>query len=206
MGAQDLSPQGSADERGPTLKQMRILIVDDRSSNVALLERVLSSAGYGALESTTDPTQVEEMCERFAPHLLLLDLHMHPLDGFEIMTRLAPMIADRRLTVLVLTADTSVYARRQALALGARDFLTKPLDSTEVLLRVHHLLETRYLEQTLEGENERLATRVSERTADLERARRDSLTRLALVAEDGDYSTAEHTPRVGRTAALLVNA
>jgi putative two-component system response regulator len=182
---------------------MRILIVDDRAGNVALLERVLSAAGYGRLESTTDPSRVEDLCRSFDPQLLLLDLHMEPVSGFDIMSRLASVIADRTVTVLILTADVSIHSRRRALSLGARDFLTKPLDPAELLLRVHHLLETRCLELRLESENERLGRRVTERTEDLEQARRELLDRLALVAEYRDYATAEHTQRVGRTAALL---
>ncbi len=203
MSAHRLSPLQSPEVREAALKQMRILIVDDRSSNVVLLERVLSAAGYTRVEATTDSTEVAALCGRYSPHLLLLDLHMHPVDGFQVMTQIAPMIDDRQVTVLIVTADVSIYARRHALSLGARDFLTKPLDNTEILLRVHQLLETRYLELQLESENERLAERVSERTRELERARRELLTRLALAAEYRDYVTAEHTQRVGRTAALL---
>jgi putative nucleotidyltransferase with HDIG domain len=184
---------------------MSIMIVDDRQSNVTMLERVLVGAGYSSLQSTSDPEQVVALYETFKPDLLLLDIHMQPLDGFEILARLHRAIAERRLTVLVLTADASIYARRHALSLGARDFLTKPLDPTEVLLRVHHLLEARYLERMLESENVRLAERVGERTNELERARRELLQRLALVAEYRDYATAEHTQRVGRTAALLAD-
>jgi putative two-component system response regulator len=184
---------------------MPIMIVDDRPSNVTMLERVLGGAGYRSLRSTSDPEQVVSICESFRPDLLLLDIHMRPLDGFEIMARLHQAIAERRMTVLILTADTSIYARRHALSLGTRDFLTKPLDAAEVLLRVHHLLEARCLERMLESENERLAERVGQRTNELERARGELLERLALVAEYRDYTTAEHTQRVGRTAALLAD-
>ncbi len=203
MSAGRLRSEEAADARERALKEMRILIVDDRSSNVVLLERVLATAGYTRIEKTADSSEVAELCARFSPHLLLLDLHMHPKDGFQVMSELAALIASREVTVLVVTADVSIYARRHALSLGARDFLTKPLDNTEILLRVHHLLETHYLELRLAGENERLAEHVAERTDELERARGELLTRLALVAEYRDYTTAEHTQRVGRMAAQL---
>jgi two-component system chemotaxis sensor kinase CheA len=154
----------SPDGHDKDLTQLRILIVDDQRDNVRLLERLLRRAGYAHLQSTTDPTRAVELCQHAKPDLLLLDLHMPQLDGFEVMSRLQPLLAAGQLPVLVLSGDVTVEARRRALSLGARDFLNKPLDPVEVLLRVHNLLETRYLQLRLEDQNELLAQRVAERT------------------------------------------
>jgi putative two-component system response regulator len=183
--------------------RLRILVVDDEQANVSLLERVLRRAGYPHVEGTTDASSVAEVCERFEPQLLLLDLHMPGLDGFEVMARLSSSIAARDLTVVVLTADVTTQSRRRALSLGARDFLVKPFDPVEVLARVRNLLENHHQRRQLLDHNELLQAQVRARTRELECARREVLDRLALAAEYRDYSTGEHTKRVGRTARML---
>src|SRR5262245_32066985 len=131
-----------------TLTRSRILIVDDEPVNVRLLERMLNDAGYLNLQSTTDPRQVPALYHTFQPDLILLDLMMPYLDGVAVMEQLA-IAPDVYLPVLVLTADVTAAAKQRALAAGAKDFLTKPLDRVEVLLRIRNLLDTRrlYLEQ-----------------------------------------------------------
>ena len=189
--------------RAEALMQLTILVVDDQSMQVKLLRKLLASAGYEHVETTTDPKRVPELCARLQPDLLLLDLHMPELDGFEVMERLRPAIGAGGLPILVLSGDVSVVARRRALEQGARDFINKPLDRAEVLARVRNVLEVRYLQLQLERQNQTLKQRVADRTRELERARRELLARLALVAEYRDYATGEHTRRVGNTAALL---
>jgi putative two-component system response regulator len=138
-------------------RDARIVIVDDQEANVELLEALLEGAGYCNLVSTTDSSKALHLCAQVAPDLLLLDLHMPTPDGFEVLELLQPWIEGRWFPVLVLTADASPEAKHRALANGAKDFLTKPLDRIEVLLRVRNLLEVRYLQlelrrQTLEAE------------------------------------------------------
>ena len=148
-----------------TLKRARILIADDQPANVHLLERLLNSAGYTHIASTTDPCQVLPLFGEFRPDLLLLDLLMPSLDGFAVMQQLQPLVSQGAyFPILVLTADVTQETRRRALAAGARDFLTKPLDRTEVLLRIQNLLETRFLHQALQTQNDRLEEEVRERT------------------------------------------
>ncbi len=128
------------------IQRSRILIVDDQAANVLLLERILQQGGYANLSKTTDPRQVLEFFTVYRPDLILLDLMMPYLDGYSLLTQLRSRIPDNHyLPILVLTADVSPKAKQQALSLGAKDFLTKPLDATEVLLRVYNLLETRWL-------------------------------------------------------------
>src|SRR6185503_16428563 len=105
--------------------------------------------------------------------------------------------------VLVLTADAAPDTKRRALSLGARDFLTKPIDVAEVLLRVRNLLQTRYLRVELQKNNDLLHERVSLRTRELEDAKLEMLDRLALAAEYRDDATGQHAYRIGRTSELI---
>ena len=148
-----------------TLKRARILIADDQPANVHLLERLLNGAGYMHIASTTDACQILPLFGEFRPDLLLLDLLMPKLDGFTIMQQLQPLVSQGPyFPILVLTADVTPETRRRALAAGARDFLTKPLDRTEVLLRIQNLLETRFLHQALQIQNDHLEEEVRKRT------------------------------------------
>jgi CheY-like chemotaxis protein len=128
----------------------KILIVDDADANLRLLEDLLSREGFHQVISTADSTRAIDLFTAFEPDLILLDLMMPELDGYavlEILSRHIPK--DEYLPVLVLTADATIAARRKALALGAKDFLTKPFDTIEAMLRVWNLLETRLLYQKL---------------------------------------------------------
>ena len=134
-------------------KDARILVVDDERVNVILLERILEQDGYTNVKSTTKPDQAVALYDEFEPDLILLDLHMPGLDGFAVMERLEDRIAgDTFLPILILTADIRPEVKRRALAAGAKDFVTKPFDRTEVLLRIQNLLETRFLHMRLRPE------------------------------------------------------
>jgi putative two-component system response regulator len=192
---------------GPTPGEARILIVDDEPANVLLLERILGEAGYPNHTATTDPRQVLTIHTRYHPDLILLDLAMPHLDGLTVMAQLRQVIpAGVFLPILVLTADMTTQAKQQALSGGATDFLLKPFDPTEVLLRIGNLLETRRLHLQLRRHNQLLEQRVRDRTAQLEQARSEVLQRLALAAEYRDDDTHQHTLRVGETSALLAAA
>jgi len=192
---------------GPAPGDARILIVDDEPANVLLLERILDQAGYRNHTATTDPRQVLAIFARFDPDLVLLDLAMPHLDGLAVMTQLRQVIPEGTyLPILVLTADMSTQAREQALSGSANDFLLKPFDPTEVLLRSGNLLETRWLHLELRQHNQALEQRVYDRTAQLEDARNEILQRLALAAEYRDDDTHQHTLRVGEASARLAAA
>lgn len=179
------------------LSKANILIVDDEEVNIQLLERVLKRAGYLNVISTTDPTRVLALHDEMEPDLVILDLNMPHMDGYEVMEELSRHILEGTyLPILVLTADASAEARQRALSMGARDFLTKPFDQDEALLRIRNLLEARQLHLRLLDQNERLEEKVRERTAELERSvevlRRTSEHRRMLLA---------HLADVQRTAA-----
>jgi putative two-component system response regulator len=177
---------------------MRILIADDNESNAVLLEQILTGAGYRDVHMTRDAEDVPLVCmAQPRPDLLMLDLHMPGLSGYDILAMLRPiLLGEPFMPVLVVTADITPEAKRRALSLGASDFVTKPVDATELLLRTSHLLRA--------GEMRReLKELVATRTEELDRAREEVLERLALAAECRDDMTGEHILRVARTAKLL---
>jgi len=152
-----------------TLKNSNILIVDDQEANIDVLEGFLEMQGYINIKTTQDPRQVLDLYSSFDPDLILLDLSMPYLSGFEVMEQLqSTMTPSTFLPILVLTADVSPVAKQRALAGGASDFLTKPFDLVEVGLRIRNLLFTSFLQQKLKNQNLDLEEKVKERTAELE--------------------------------------
>ena len=161
--------------------EARIFIVDDEPANVRILERLLKQEGYTDLVTFTDPHEVMPRYEETPPDIVLLDLLMPHVDGFEIMRRIAEHTGPAtRPPVIVLTADATRQARERALAGGAMDFVTKPFDHLEVLLRVRNLLARHFLELDLWDHNRVLESRVAERTRELQ----DSLDRLRETSRE----------------------
>ena len=186
------------------LKSARILIVDDEPANVLLLQTVLEDAGYDNMRSTTDSRSVQSLHAGFDPDIILLDLMMPDMDGYEVMAQLRPsQAANDFLPIIVLTADTSPQTKRRALEVGATDFLTKPFDAIELTLRLQNLLSRRLLHRRLQNQNEVLEERVQERTRMLESSEHETAECLALAGEFRDDDTGQHTQRVGVTASLL---
>lgn len=189
------------------LQASKILIVDDEEANVQLLESILRREGFGNLLGVTDSRQVLPLFSSFAPDLILLDLNMPHFDGFEVMKQLKGRIQDGTyLPILVLTADITSEAKLKALSIGAKDFLTKPFDRVEVLLRITNLLKTRQLNLLLQNQNQALEGKVRERTRELAATRLEVLERLAVAAEFRDDVTGQHTKRVGETSGTLARA
>jgi putative two-component system response regulator len=135
---------------------------------------------------------------------MLLDLHMPELSGFEVLSAISDLTRPpESLPVLVVTADVTTHARHRALNAGARDYITKPVDGVELLLRVRTQLQTRDLQRRCQNRNERLDEAVRQRTLELEQARLESLAILASVTEYYDGETHDHTQRVGVLSALI---
>ena len=124
---------------GRRTTQASILIVDDDPTNVALLDRLLRRAGFGNLLETTDPLVALSLAGSSDPDLVLLDLGMPHLDGFQVIERLRSG-GGRDVPILVITADASPEARSRAIELGAQDLVTKPFDTTDLLWRIASLL------------------------------------------------------------------
>ncbi len=189
------------------LRDARILLVDDQELNLRLVRQVLEKAGLHNITLTQDPYAVVALAALHEPDLIIVDLHMPGLDGFGVMEALRPHVElAGYLPILVLTADATDESRRRALDAGARDFLTKPIDSIEVILRTKNLLETRQLYLDLEHHNATLEQRVRERTEEVEEAQLETLARLARTAEYRDDQTGRHVLRVGRVCGSLGRA
>jgi PAS domain S-box-containing protein len=156
-----------------------ILIVDDQEANVSLLEQLLRDAGYTRVASTMNPAEVCSLHRKNAYDLILLDLQMPVLDGFQVMAALKTNATDAYLPVIVLTAQPGHKVR--ALQAGAKDFISKPFDLVEARTRIHNMLEVRLLYKKLQAYREVLERTVQERTAELREseARYRSLTELA---------------------------
>jgi PAS domain S-box-containing protein len=156
-----------------------ILIVDDQEINVSLIEQMLREAGYACVASTMNPHEVCALHRKNRYDLILLDLQMPGMDGFQVMEGLKTNEADGYLPVLVITAQPGHKLR--ALQAGAKDFVSKPFDLVEVKMRIHNMLEVRLLYKKLEDYNKLLEQTVQERTAELREseARYRSLTELA---------------------------
>lgn len=147
------------------IKNSKILIVDDKHSNIEILESLLEESGYEHFKSTTDSRTVLSLFDSYKPDLILLDLMMPYISGYEIMEELNKIIPiDTYLPILVLTADLNLETKIRALSYGANDFLSKPFDLHEVRLRIKNLLEARNLHILLEKQNQFLEEKVKERT------------------------------------------
>jgi putative two-component system response regulator len=171
-----------------------ILAIAADEGVAAVLEHVLRPAGHGVVETAAPARALEAVASR-RPRLVLLDLDLADGDGIDLLATLAPWVeGDPPLPVIAIAPATAADTRRRARAAGARDFLAKPLDPTEVLARVENVLAA------IE-----LRTRGGELTYELERSRIESVERLARLAEYRDDATYEHPERVGRTAALLAD-
>jgi putative two-component system response regulator len=186
--------------------EARILVVDDEPANVSVLERLLAKAGYTDVVSLTDSSQVLPTCLRSELDMILLDLHMPAPDGFAVMASLRPWLESHSVPILVLTADVTDESKKRALSEGAKDFVTKPFDAVEVVLRIENLLETRFFQTQLRNHNLLLDRRVRERTVELNEARLEVIRRLAIAGEYRDDDTGQHALRVGRTSASLALA
>ena len=157
--------------RDQDLHASSILIVDDEQANVRLLERILARAGYTGVRTTTSSRAAVQMLADDRPDLVCLDIHMPDLDGFAVLERLRTLSPPADfLPVLAITGDSTPEMRQRVLIAGAKDFLEKPFEAAEVLVRVANLLTTRLLYRSLERQNELLEVKVRERTAELREA------------------------------------
>lgn len=174
-----------------TLLNAKILIVDDQQPNIDILTGLLDVKGFTNYTTTLDSRQVINLFEKFKPDLLLLDLKMPHVTGFQVMQQLKDLIpVNTYFPILVLTADITLESKQRALAAGACDFLSKPFDLLEVDLRIKNLLKTRYFYQQLENQNLILEEKVKERTSDLEK-RNIELTAAKEQAEESDKLKSE---------------
>jgi putative two-component system response regulator len=179
----------------------KVLIVDDQQVNISLLERMLRNAGYVSITSTTDPNEVYEFHLKNHYDLILLDLQMPGMDGFQVMAGLKGIDPDGYLPVLVITAQPGHKLR--AFQAGAKDFISKPFELAEVLARVRNMLEVRLLYKELHKSNVVLEHRVRERTADLQESYLETIFTLTRAAEHKDLDTGVHVQRISHYCRTL---
>jgi putative two-component system response regulator len=186
-----------------TFRNARILMVDDEEANLEILRRTLSRAGFWRLEGTLDSREAASLYVRHRPDLILLDLHMPHMDGLQVLDTLREIAEATYLPIVILSGDLTPEARRDALSRGAKDFVNKPFQPDELLLRIKTLLETRFLYLEIQSQNQLLEAKVRERTRELVEAQIEIIERLAIAAEFRDDNTGQHTQRVGQMSALL---
>ena len=183
----------------------RILAIDDNPLDIQILKKILTSAGFINVHTTTDPTRALELYKEIQPDLLLLDLNMPKMDGFAVMVQLALEYPDDYLPILILSGeDESV--RFRALHSAAKDFLHKPYDPIEVLLRSRNIVEVRLLYRQVKNQNATLEEQVNDRINEIRGTRLEAIQRLAIAAELRDAGTGKHIYRMSRYCQLLATA
>ena len=183
------------------IKEAKILIVDDQPANVTLIEKMLDIDGYINVISTTDPTQVEGLYLEQNSDLVLLDLNMPVMDGYQVLSKIREVDPDYP-PIIVLTAQSDRESRIKALDLGARDFLA-PFDRIELMTRIRNMLEVRIMTTAMKNQNKILDGMVKERTKELNDTRLEVIHRLGRAAEYRDDMTGFHIIRMSRYSQLL---
>lgn len=181
----------------------RILAIDDEPVNLKLLDRMLQSSGFHNLDLVGDPRCVVEHYVACRPDLILLDLNMAYMDGYEVLEALQALGDPLMPPVVILTAQHGRDFLLRALSAGARDYLTKPFDRNELLMRVRNLLDAHLAHRLLNDQKDVLEERVRLRTDELQRTRLQVVQRLGKAAEYRDEETGHHIMRMSHTSALL---
>jgi putative two-component system response regulator len=191
----------------------KILIVDDMAENVELLERIFVRAGFANLTSTTDPREAYPLFKEGNFDLVILDLRMPHLDGFEVMEQLSREIRDDYLPILVLSGELDRDTKNRALKAGAKDFIAKPFDRTEIMNRIENMLEVRALYNERKRQAQVLEETVHERTRELqsrneelEQTRLEIVRRLGRAGEYRDNETGLHVIRMSKGCQRLAAA
>jgi putative two-component system response regulator len=173
------------------LNDARILIVDDQWSNIDVLENFLLLKGYSNIRTTVYSREVISIVQEFKPDLILLDLMMPHVSGFEVLKQLQDEgLMNELMPIMILTADDTVESKKKALAGGARDSLSKPFDLTDVDLRIRNMLLNIYLMLQLKGQNKELEEKINDRTeklqhsnSELELAKKQLEEKIAAIQE-----------------------
>jgi len=188
------------------LKSSRILVVDDEPVNLRLVEKILQADGYNNVELVQDSRQAIAAFQAQDSDLILLDLNMPHMDGYQVMEAINSLDLKVSPPVLILTAQHAREFRIRALDLGARDYVTKPFDQVELRARVRNLLQVHHYQMSVHTQNEMLERKVRERTRELHETRLQIVRRLGRAAEFRDNETGYHIIRMSKIAALLGRA
>ena len=183
-----------------------ILIVEDDKLSRKLLTKILSSTGFKNIHAVPNANNFLKLYDQLQPDLVILDLNLPGIDGFQAMQRLREDRPDAFLPVLVISSDDEEHVHLRALASGAKDFLGKPYNRPKVLVRCRNLIETHLLYKELRGKNQELEDKVRDRTRELRDSRLDVIRRLGYAAECRDSDTGDHIIRMSRYCACLARA
>ncbi len=186
-----------------TPNHARIFLVDDEPSNLRLLDRMLASQGYVQRVSIEDPREVLARYRQARPDLILLDINMPHLDGYQVMAQLQALNDPLLPPIVVLTAQHGRDALIKALAAGARDFIGKPVDRAELLMRVRNLLDAQLAHRMVHDQKSVLEEMVLQHTQELNNTRLQVVQRLGWAAEYRDEETGSHILRMSHMSALL---
>ena len=184
----------------------KILIVDDQKLHYLYLQKILNDAGFQNVQCVSEPLKARRTVIEFNPDLLILDLVMPFLDGFQIMQQLHSYREELFMPVLALSEEKGSDYRLRALESGATDVLEKPYEIPEMLFRIRHMLETRFLHVAIRSQNRILEKRVDERTHELKDSQKEIIRRLAQAAEFRDNETGAHITRISKYCTLLAQA
>jgi putative two-component system response regulator len=185
------------------ISNTRILIIDDQKLHAYYLEKILIKEGYRQVKSLLDPLEAINAIHSFQPGILVLDLFMPKLDGFQIIEMLNDFRREHYLPILAVTADNSPVIRLKSLQSGATDIIVKPYENIEILFRIRNMIEMRLLNLAVENQNKLLESRVQERTRELRESQLDIIRRLAQAAEFRDNETGLHIIRMSQYCAEL---
>lgn len=184
----------------------KIIICDDSITNVAILKELLESEGFSEVNAVTDPREVLPCCKENGSDLLLLDIEMPHMNGIAVVEQIRNEFKSELIPILMLTGVSGHDIKNKALQAGANDFVNKPFDQTEVLLRVKNLIHVRMAYKTQRQANEKLELEVEKRTRELNLATESLIRRLAMAGEFRDSETGNHVIRVGKYSRVLADA
>ena len=184
----------------------RILILDDQKLHSLFLKEVLAHEGYKNILSLMDPLKTIDTCKEFKPDLIILDLLMPHLDGFQVMEQLHDFRLEHYLPILAVSGDRAANVRLRALQSGATDFLNKPFENIEIIVKIRNMIELRILHNQISNQNKLLELKVDERTKELRYTQFDIIRRLAQAAEFRDGDTGIHIIRMSQYAMKLGQA
>jgi putative two-component system response regulator len=188
------------------VKRAKILIVDEDETDLAAIEGHLEADGFVQCRATSDTSQALGLCSQVPPDLVVIDVPSRSGGEFDVVRLLRPMLTGRGVPILALVSDDSPEAKREARVEGASDLVVKPIDRTELLMRVENLLEVRYSRLEARKRSLLLEREIEERTQELHQARLDALRRLARAVEYRDDEGGQHAQRIGRVSATLAQA
>lgn len=188
------------------IKKERILIVDDEPANLKLLQKLLNAHGYLNIVPLDDAREVIAHYQISRPDLILLDINMPHLDGYQVMEQLKALNDPLMPPIVLLTAQHGKSYLLRALSSGARDFVTKPFDVSELLMRVRNLLDAQLAHRMMHDQKEVLEELVAARTEELRSTRLQVVQRLGMAAEYRDEETGSHILRMSHMSAVLARA